>query len=140
MGLCSHQINIVGLQILQADINGHVHALGPSPAKVALLYWLAHHRVQGVLGGDDHRGAAAILFHPLADPLLALPELVNIGRIDEVTAQVIVRVKELERRLLGTFAHHLLPIGAQTLHTVSYTLHIRSENGVTYSCRPVTTG
>jgi hypothetical protein len=114
VGICTYNIDVVSLEVLQAAFNGHVHALGTGSAKVTVLDWLAGHGADGVLGGNDHFGTAASLFHPFADELLALAALIGIGRIDEVSAKVIVGVEELEGHFLGTRTHHWSPGGAQT--------------------------
>lgn len=117
-----------------------MHALRASATKVALLHGPTHHGVHGVLGGNDHLGAAACLLHPLPDPLLALPALVDVGRVDEVATEVVIGVEELKALLLGAFTHHPPPGGAQACLAVSVALEMESEEQVTYSCRPRTAG
>lgn len=135
-----YQIDVVRPESLQASLNGHMHALRTGPTKVALLHGSAGHIAKGVLGRNDHLIPASSLLQPFADPLLALTALIDIGRIDEVAAEVVKRVQELKCILLGALAKLGSPVVAQALNTVSLALAIGFETAGTYSCRPSTAG
>lgn len=83
--------------------------LRASPTVVALLDRMAGLEAHGILGGNDHLGAATGLLHPLADPPLAFTGLVAVGSIYEVASQVVEGVEKRERHLLGAFAHAVGP-------------------------------
>lgn len=106
-------IDVISAQVLQALGNGKVHALGTSAAEVALLDRLSGLGAQRVLCRDDHLIATARGLEPLADELLALAALVRIGGVDEVTAEVVVGVEQLEGIFLCALSHHGTPCSAQ---------------------------
>lgn len=83
-----------------------MHALCTGPTKVALLQWLIDHITNGVLARNDRLVPAPGLLHSFAYPLLALTALIHVGGIDEIATEVVKRVQELKRGLLGALAHH----------------------------------
>lgn len=86
-----------------------MHALGARPAKIALLNGLSKLVSHRVFCGDDHLVPAARLVKPLADPFLALATVVRISSVDEIAAQVVECVEELEGAFFGEFAKSGLP-------------------------------
>ena len=105
----TYNVNVIGLEVLQALLNTRMHGLGTSPAIVAFLDRLAGHGAHAVLGGEDHLSAAARLFDPFANLLLALAGLVSIGGINEVSAKLVEGIEKSECRLLGALAHQASP-------------------------------
>ena len=69
----TYEVNIAGLQLLQAVLDRHVQALGAVARVIGHGRAVrAHLEVGSKLGGDDHLVTVAALLHPLSNPLLGL--------------------------------------------------------------------
>lgn len=69
----------------------------------------------GELGRDNHLIAPAPRLHPLAEPLLALAELVVDRRVDEVATLAVEVVEHSEGSILGALAEGSFP-GVTEVH------------------------
>lgn len=101
------QVDVVGLELLEAGLDRRVQALGAVAVEVDDDFLVAEAGVEvgRVLGGDDHLVADAAFLHPLADPLLRLLILVVVGRVDEVAALLVVEVQDALGCFLVASAH-----------------------------------
>jgi hypothetical protein len=109
-----YQVNIISLQTLETLANGNVHAFRPRTTKVAPLARFTHPRARRVLGSDDHFLSPAGLSQPLSNPSFALPVVIIVCRVDEVSTEVVKRVQQLKGAFLGAFAQETSPLVAET--------------------------
>lgn len=95
------EVDVVGLESSEGVLDGVHEALAVGAAAVGI----AGPHVAEPLGGDDEsvagaRGAALVLDEVVAEDLLGVSLVVDVGGVDEVAAGVEVAVDELEGLLL----------------------------------------
>ena len=103
-------VQVVGLQLLQAVAEGDVQGFGPVAAEVAVDDVVVA-SIVGVAGGefgsDDHLVAQAAGGHPLADPHLGLLRLVVVGGVNEVTSLLVEVVEKCKSVVFADWTHEL---------------------------------
>ena len=103
-------VQVVGLEFLQAVAEGDVQGFGAVAGEVAVDDVVVAPVVGvagGEFGGDDHLVAQAAGGHPLADPLFGLLILVVVGGVDEVAALLVEVVEKGEGLVFADWAHEL---------------------------------
>ena len=103
-------IQVVGLQLLQAVAEGEMQGFGAVAGEVAVDDFTMAAVVGvagGELGGDDHLVAQAAGGHPFADPLLRLLGLVVVGGVDEIASLLVEIVEKRECVVFADWAHEL---------------------------------
>lgn len=83
----SYQICAICLKSFKAICNTYMHAIRIGPTKVALLPWLIRHPCENVLGRNDCSDLAPSLLHSFANLLLTLTASIQIGGIDDDSAE-----------------------------------------------------
>ena len=100
-------IDILRLQLPQTIPHTNMQTLRmiPTPIRRLALPLLPTPIIRGKLRRKDNMVPIAPFRHPLTKPRLALLVLVVVGRVDEVTAGVVVGVEEFEGVSFGHAAH-----------------------------------
>jgi hypothetical protein len=102
-------VNIARPQPLQTLPNTQVHTLDSISHGVDVL--LLPIIEPAVLCGDDESVPVPPLFHPLADPFLRFAKVVQVGRVDKVSAGFDEGVEEFKGGFFGDLSGHVY--GAQ---------------------------
>lgn len=107
-GMNPEQVDIISLQPLQTRFQRKLQVLARIASKIASHLAPELGRASE-LGSQNNLISIATLRHPLANPLLGLAELVQVGRVDEVAALLMEVIEDSKSCLLVALAHERRP-------------------------------
>lgn len=102
------QVDIIRLQPLQTRFQRKLQVLARIASEIASHLAPELGRA-GELGSQNNLISISTLRHPLADPLLGLTELVQVGCVDEIAALFVEVVEDGKCCLLIALAHEGRP-------------------------------